>query len=85
MSLESLLEEIEEFRTTKIFPKISANTPATPDEIQELGQGINRFMERSTTGQEQLLLEETRGLLANIPREKSPAKTYPMGSSGDYY
>ncbi len=85
MSQKSLLEEIEEFRTTKILPKISAQISANPEEIQVLGKEINRFFERATTGQEQILLGKTRDLLADIPRISAGESKYSENDASKDY
>lgn len=82
MKQTTLLDEINEFRNTQVLPKISDQIPVSSETIKDLGKQINRFVERSTQGQEQILLAETRELLASIPRAE--AAKYRQDASRDY-
>lgn len=67
-----LMAEIRQFSEVCIRPLITAGIPVPEETIQKLGRGLNELLGKSTIGKEQLLIQQTRDLLTQIPKEKTP-------------
>ena len=71
MSDTALMAEIHQFSEAHIQPLITAGIPVPEETIQRLGRGLNELLGKSTMGEEQLLIQHTRDLLTQIPKEKT--------------